>query len=121
MTPTCQSCSLPLAFPPEADCPTPEVHTFPQPAHRPETEAEVAQVRSDLAAAKAQVAQETPDFIVTNHLTLYLLTPVTEAAKDWCEECLPGDAPMFGFSYGIDPRCIEAIVAGIQEDGLDIE
>lgn len=58
------------------------------------------------------------DFKVANHGGIFLLLPSSEEGKDWCNEHLPGDCPMFGNAYAIEHRYIGDIVLGMMEDGL---
>ena len=62
-----------------------------------------------------------PDFTVTNHGSLWLLTLITEAAQAWAAEHLPSDALRWGdHSIVVEPRYLENIVLGIQGDGLTV-
>ena len=61
------------------------------------------------------------DFTVQNHGTVYLLEPKTPEADEWVEEHLPDDAMWMGNSVAIEHRYIDAIVDGIQDDGLSVE
>jgi hypothetical protein len=36
------------------------------------------------------------DFVVENHGTIFLLRPITDAAKDWIDQHLPEDSQRFG-------------------------
>lgn len=58
------------------------------------------------------------DFSVTGGGSLYILTPLTPAATDWCDEHLPEDATMWGKGYAVEHRYISDIVEGIRNDGL---
>ena len=60
------------------------------------------------------------DVNVENHGTIFLLRPLNGNARCWCEEHLPEDAPMFGNAYAVEHRYIADIVAGIQNDGLEV-
>jgi len=60
------------------------------------------------------------DFIVTDHFTIFLLTPLTESAIDWVSEHLPPDALRFGDSIAVEHRFIGDIIDGVQQDGLTI-
>ncbi len=52
--------------------------------------------------------------------SIFLLTPVTEAAINWSDAHLPQDAPMLGNAVAVEHRYISAIVAGIESDGLSV-
>jgi hypothetical protein len=58
------------------------------------------------------------DFEVKNCGSIWLLKPVSQAAQDWCAVYLPADAPMWVDSFAVEPRCLEAIIAGFEMDGL---
>jgi len=60
------------------------------------------------------------DFIVSDHFTIFLLTPLTESATDWVSEHLPPDALRFGDSIAVEHRFIGDIIDGVQQDGLTI-
>ena len=60
------------------------------------------------------------DFIVSNHGSIYLLEPLTEAGRQWSDDHLPDDAQMFGNAVVVEHRYIEDIVLGIQDDGLTV-
>jgi hypothetical protein len=60
------------------------------------------------------------DFTVTNHGTIFLLEPHTEAAFDWVDEHLPAEALTFGDAVVVEHRFIHDIVVGIQADGLGV-
>ena len=61
------------------------------------------------------------DFDVSNHGSICLLTPLTEAAQAWVAEHLPEDAMTWGQnSIVVEPRYIEDILDGIVADGLSI-
>jgi hypothetical protein len=60
------------------------------------------------------------DFIVTDHGTIALLTPITDAAKQWVEDHLPEDRQTFGDSVVVEPRYLLDILHGINEEGLKL-
>lgn len=60
------------------------------------------------------------DFILQDHGSISLLTPITEAAREWVAEHLPEDAPIFGLSFAIEHRCVEPILHGIADAGLTV-
>lgn len=62
----------------------------------------------------------TTDFVLTDHGTIALLTPITDAAKQWSDEHLPEDRQMFGDSTVIEPRYVLDILHGINEAGLSL-
>lgn len=58
------------------------------------------------------------DFFFVNHGSIHLLTPLTEAAKEWVAVNLPEDAQYFGKSVAIEPRYSQNILDGIADEGL---
>ena len=60
------------------------------------------------------------DFIVSNHGTIFLLQPLTAAAKEWVAEHLPEDHQTFGSSIAVEHRFILDIVDGIRNNGLRV-
>lgn len=61
---------------------------------------------------------DTPDFVVSNHGSIFLLQPLTTAALAGTDEHLPAERQLWGSSAVIEHRFIADIVAGIQRDGL---
>lgn len=41
-------------------------------------------------------SKRSADFLVSNHGTIFLLSPVTESTTQWADEHLPEDAMLFG-------------------------
>jgi hypothetical protein len=62
----------------------------------------------------------TPDFEVENHESIFLLRPLTPAAESWIKQFLPQDCTYFGSAVVVEHRYIADIVAGIQNDGLEV-
>ncbi len=62
-----------------------------------------------------------PDFTLQNEGTIYLLTPLTDSAKEWVSDHLPEDAQWFGNGVVVEHRYIACIVQGIQDDGLAVQ
>lgn len=61
------------------------------------------------------------DFKLENHGSLFLLRPLSSAAKVWIGEHLPTDNPetqFWGDAIVIEPRYVAPIVDGIIGDGL---
>lgn len=62
------------------------------------------------------------DFTYSNHGSIILLTPLSEAATGWVEDHIPDDAQMWGRnSVVVEWRYFDAIANGIVNDGLTIE
>lgn len=66
------------------------------------------------------MTQTGTDFVVSDHGTIILLRPRTDAAKDWVSEYLPEDAQWIGRAVAIERRYFEPIYDGIVGDGLSI-
>ncbi len=60
------------------------------------------------------------DVKIENHGSLVLIRPLTEAASDWLDENISEDAQHFGGAVVVEPRYVEAIVEGMQNDGLEV-
>jgi len=62
-----------------------------------------------------------PDFVVENHGSIFLLRPLTSTAKAWVEEHIGdnGYQPYYP-TVVIEHRFIADIVHGAQADGLDV-
>jgi hypothetical protein len=60
------------------------------------------------------------DFSVSNHGSIFLLEPHTDAAIDWVADHLPAEALTFGDAVVVEHRFISDIVTGIQADGLAV-
>jgi hypothetical protein len=60
------------------------------------------------------------DVNIENHGSLVLIRPLTEAASDWLDENISEDAQHFGGAVVVGPRYVEAIVEGMQNDGLEV-
>lgn len=58
------------------------------------------------------------DFHATNHGSIVTLEPLTEAARNWCDEHLPEDRMTLGNAIAIEPRYFTDIIVGIHDDGL---
>ena len=66
----------------------------------------------------ASGSSPTPDFVCENHVSIFLLRPVSPSAFSWIEEHLPADRLTFGNAVVIEPRYVWAILVGLQDDGL---
>jgi hypothetical protein len=71
-------------------------------------------------ASRSEVPVQKPDFLVENHNSIFLLRPLSDAARNWVEEHIGQDngyQPYFP-TVVIDHSYISDIVVGIQNDGL---
>ena len=60
------------------------------------------------------------DLSLSNHGSLWLLTPHTEASEQWVDDNLSDARQMLGRAIAIEPRYVADIVAGIRADGLTL-
>ncbi len=59
------------------------------------------------------------DFEIENHINLFIITPVSEAALQWCYAHLPEDCPRWGArGHVVEHSFIEPIVAHMRRDHL---
>lgn len=72
---------------------------------------------------QAEPVQQGADFDLNNQGTIFLLLPLTEAAKTWLKENIPAgpDVTYFGRSLVIEHRYVVDVVRGIQKDGLTVQ
>ena len=75
---------------------------------------------SHLDSFAASGSSPTPDFLVENHGSIFLLQPLTPAAQSWVQEFLPADHTSFGSAAVVEHRYIADIVEGIRNDGLAV-
>jgi len=61
------------------------------------------------------------DVLVRNEGSIFLLTPMTEAASEWFADHLPEDAQTFGPATVVEHRYVAAIVEGMVNDGLVVQ
>lgn len=55
---------------------------------------------------------------ITNHLTFYTLTPISEEAKAWVDSHLPEDRQTLGNQIYIEGRYMAGVVSGLKLAGL---
>lgn len=60
------------------------------------------------------------DFVLGGGGSLYILTPVSIPAKDWCKDHLPEDATRWGMGYAVEHRYIGDIIEGIRDAGMEV-
>jgi hypothetical protein len=60
------------------------------------------------------------DVRITNHHSLILVLPLTDAASEWIRDNVDPDAQWFGQSLVVEPRYLADLCAGMQGDGLTI-
>ena len=57
-----------------------------------------------------------PDFFLINHGSIFILRALTKEARDWVDLNLPDD-----FTGTIEPRYLEPILEGVQEEELTFQ
>lgn len=60
------------------------------------------------------------DFSVGSCGSICLLVPHTIAAREWIAKHIPEDARRWGGGTVIEPRYMDDILIGIEEDGLEV-
>jgi hypothetical protein len=75
---------------------------------------------SHLDSFAASSSSATPNFLVENHGSIFLLQPLTPAAESWIQEFLSKDRMSFGTAAVVEHRYISDIVEGIRNDGLAV-
>jgi hypothetical protein len=67
--------------------------------------------------------QASPDFLLENHSSIYLLRPLTESARIWVEDHIGPDNGFQPYwpAVVIEHRYIGSILEGIQGDGLAVQ
>ena len=60
------------------------------------------------------------DIRAENHGSLWLLRPVSTAGQSWLEEHVDADAITWGSAVVVEPRYVDAIIAGARQDGLEV-
>lgn len=72
-------------------------------------------------ATATAAAEEVVDVEVSGSGTMYLVTPLTDAAKQWVEENVPLESwQWLGRSFGVEHRYIGNLVEGMLGDGLNV-
>lgn len=72
-------------------------------------------------AEQATAAARKPDVFVRNEGSIFLVTPISEAAREWMKEHIPDDAQYMGRSLVVEHRYVEDIINGMKGDGLRIK
>jgi hypothetical protein len=61
----------------------------------------------------------TPDLLVENHGSIFLLRPITSVGQDWLKKNVIGEETQaFGNAVGCEPRFVTNIVIGARGEGL---
>lgn len=60
------------------------------------------------------------DIHVENNGSLWLIRPLTDAGREWIDENVSDDSQWIGGALAVEPRYVQALVEGMQLDGLEI-
>lgn len=60
------------------------------------------------------------DILITNHHSIILMQPLTDAARQWIERYVDPEARWFGHSLVVEPRYLADVCAGMEKCGLTI-
>lgn len=60
------------------------------------------------------------DVTVSNHGSIALVRPLTDAARDWLRDNVQDNAQYLGASLAVEPRYIDDLVAGMESAGLEV-
>jgi len=58
------------------------------------------------------------DVLVSNHGSLWLVEPVSDAARDWLNENLSAERQYLGRAVAVEPRYVDDLVRGLQSGGF---
>jgi hypothetical protein len=61
------------------------------------------------------------DLTFTNHGSIWLVAPQTNAGHEWLDEHIGDDALSLCGAIAVEPRYVGAIAEGAQGDGLTVE
>lgn len=62
------------------------------------------------------------DVLVENHGTVATITPITAKARQWIKDNVEYEGwQVMGCSIALEPRCVEVLVEGMQDEGLVVE
>ncbi len=64
---------------------------------------------------------EVPDAQVLNGGSVFLVTPHTDAAREWIKKNVGEEAQFFGYSLVVEHRYIDDLVEGMCNDGLIVK
>lgn len=62
-----------------------------------------------------------PDALVGGGGSIYTVTPMTDAAREWIDEYVTGEQQWLGRSLAVEHRYIADLVAGMQSCGLTVQ
>lgn len=67
------------------------------------------------------IQENVMDFQIANHGSVALLCPISPAGERWANKNLVTESwQHFGGAIAIEPRALDAIIEGIELDGLEV-
>jgi hypothetical protein len=60
------------------------------------------------------------DATFEDHGSIWLIDPITPAAKTWLDDNITGHMDWFAGSLAVEPRFVWELIEGMQADGLEI-
>jgi hypothetical protein len=80
-------------------------------------------VASGSSPTRREEVPSPPDFLLENHLSIFLICPLTESARAWLEENIDaaGSFQPYWPTVVVEYRYIADIIEGIQNDGMAVE
>jgi hypothetical protein len=73
------------------------------------------------ATVTTETKQQTPDISVSNHGTIFLFQPLTEAAREWIDGNVVGETQWFGSALCVEHRYAYDLAVGMCRDGLVLQ
>lgn len=64
---------------------------------------------------------DTSDLSIANHGSIMILTPVSDAGREWVSQHIPEDAMRWAGGVVVEPRYAQDIVDGALHDGLEVQ
>ncbi len=62
----------------------------------------------------------TPDVSFSNHGSIWLARPLTDAGQDWIDDNIDPNAQWFAGALVVEPRYVGDIAEGMAADGLEV-
>ena len=65
--------------------------------------------------------ESNPDVLISDQGSLFLVTPMSEAARDWVSENVQLEGwQWMGISFAVEWRFAQDLISGMQGDGLEV-
>lgn len=69
-------------------------------------------------SSSSGISSNTPDFLVRNEGTVFVVCPLTSLGKEWIDEHVQSDATWFGHTLVVEHRYAWGLAVGMQDAGL---